>query len=365
MTRIAMVADCHLANHKKFGGEVRAGVNSRARLILDVLYCALDKAADIGADQFWVLGDLFDGVRPEPQLIGEVQRLFADSQFDRGHIVLLLGNHEQVSRLAGDNSLAPLAPVATLCELVGAENGVRFFPYAPRDWKGTIEATMTLNKNHNPPVRLAVAHVGLIEPGTPFMFRDHQDAVDVDWLGEILAEHGVKHFVAGHWHAYWNGVRSGTHLWQLGALCPTGWDNPGPGYGKMLVVDTGGTEMTTELHELPGPRFINLRADDPGDLVLPAGLTGCQVFVRIVVSAGSMPWALQWLEQEKVRGSVEDGEVLIDGQEAEQAAREAAGAARSSETLQQALDGYVRSMQLPDGVTRETVLAECRRYLGV
>jgi hypothetical protein len=266
--------------------------------------------------------------------------------------------------LAGDNSLAPLAPVATLCELVGSEDGVRFFPYAPRDWKGMIEGAMSLNKNHDPPVRLAVAHVGMIEPGTPPMFRDHQDAVDVDWLGKVLADHGVKHFVTGHWHAHWHGVRSGTHLWQLGALCPTGWDNPGPGYGKMLIVDTGGTEMSTELHEIPGPRFISL-PNRLQDLVLPPGLDGCQVFVRIVASAKEMPLALQWLDRAKEQGTVLDGEVLADGQEAEQAAREAAGAARSSETLHQALDGYVHAMDVPIGVARETVLAECRRYLGV
>ena len=63
-------------------------------------------------------------------------------------------------------------------------------------------------------------------------------------------------------------------------------------------------------------------------------------------------------------GTILDGFVELDRENEQAAARTAATAARSAETLEEALAQFVAGMPLPEGVSRERVVERARKYLA-
>src|SRR5882724_6254079 len=109
--RIAFVADPHIANFPAHGGPAIAGINRRCQLTLDTLELAAAKANALDCECFVVLGDLYDTTRPLPQIETAVRKRL--SKFD-GFVLLLMGNHDRNSGLAGDHALGPTAGAANI-----------------------------------------------------------------------------------------------------------------------------------------------------------------------------------------------------------------------------------------------------------
>ena len=283
MSKIALLADLHIANHKAFGGPIVAGTNTRARLALRCLQLAVQKAQEHGCTAMYLAGDIFDTVKPEPQLIRAVQELLDVPM----HIGVLMGNHDQVSTQAGDHSLGPLDPVADVVSTprVFDEDGTQVVcvPFEPGPASGWLPARV----RECAPDRGAVlvTHVGISTPTDPEFLRTAHDQVPAPLLGKIAAEHRLTTIAAGNWHThrvFQLPTPDFAQAVQIGTLCPTGWDNPGlEAYGTMpILVD--GVFKPTNVITIPGPRFINANLETK----FSPGLSQLQVFVRFKVEIG-------------------------------------------------------------------------------
>jgi hypothetical protein len=386
VTRIAFLADVHLGNHQRHGGPVRAGLNRRCREALDAFRCAVNLVDTLGCNVGVVLGDLLDYQRPEAQLLAEVQTVLRESSVVWN---VTLGNHEMVSTADGDHALGPLGVVANVHdrpELAVVRHDVELavFPFRPgapaAEWlPGALAETWPAGRPHQAEHAVLGVHLGVSDASTAPWLRGAHDSVDVDLLARLAAAYRVSHVFAGNWHdrRTWTvGVndppplrsRRAVCVTQLGALVPTGWDNPGvEGYGTVAVWDGG----AVELHEVPGPRFLKLRGFTPSQVRAAAEAArarGHVPYVDATVGPGQAEDARAVLRALGVRGDVSH-----DAEEASAEARTAATVARSADTLDSALAGFVRAAPLPElavelgedpDAFRAEVLSESRRYLA-
>ena len=175
-----------------------------------------------------------------------------------------------------------------------------------------------------------------------------------------MNDNGTRVVVAGDWHGHRIWQKGGKTIVQVGTLCPAGWDDAGQdGFGKLVLVDT--EKWTVTVEEIPGPRFINLGSNESID----RPVEGCTYYVRRTVPAAELTAARAEMADAVATGFLAGGEVLPDDREARTAARTAATAARAGSTLTESIAGFVGSMGLPDGVSRDDVAARVRRYLEV
>lgn len=361
--KIAFVADCHVGNHKRHGGTALAGLNARCRATVDVLTRAAKHARSIDAPLV-VLGDLFDTTHPEPQVIAAVQRALAGIE-----TYLLMGNHDQFSTAKGDHALGPLDGF-NMIEVVERPMVVDFanaevwmVPFRPgdaREWLPEVLATSFQNAFPIKRPRVMGLHLGLIDESTPEYLRNAHDAVSVELVNELCARYNIGYVVAGNWHMR----RRWGNVMQIGALVPTGWDNPGlGGYGTLAVLDTAAPpDEQLSFVELPGPRFVKTRTVDEASAVAEeAKRLLHQLYLQHVAPPDQLDATLGLLGIPGVHAV----EVVPDAKQAEAAARSAADAARSGETLAAALRGFVGEMQLDEGVDRDAVLRRAQGYLGI
>lgn len=361
--KLAFVADVHLGNHRRFGGPVVAGLNTRARMAVDVLRYSRERAEELGADTYIVLGDLFDNSKPEPQLIAEAQRVF--DQTGPGLPILLMGNHDQNSTVLGDHALGPLKPVSYIVEhpdvLSRGDVDIWCVPFQPgRAFDWLPEVMRALHDLHGKGVnrRVLTLHLGLQDERTPPWLRNAHDSVPASLVGELCRQYGIDAAFAGNWHnpAEWD--FDGIKVIQPGTLCPTGWDNPGEDYGRLCLYDT--VTRRVDWCIINGPRFLKLKHGTK----LPLSKYGFPPFVQLVASADDSKDATEALRAASERGELSGGEVVLDDAEATAAAKTAATVARSASTLAEALAGYVAEMPVADGVDRQAVLALAKQYLG-
>jgi hypothetical protein len=379
-TTICAVADVHLGNHKRHGGPVVASLNKRCRETLDVMWAALDHATEAKADAFVVLGDMLDTTNPPPQLIAELERMFSAVDFN---VILLLGNHEQVSDMQGDHALAPLAytdgghvrviETPTIVPVGNAELWcVPFKPGAAKDWLPGVVKAMSVESGtagrsgaKRSPHRLLALHLGIRDGDTKFYLRDAHDAIDAEHLVDMLEPTTVSHVLAGNWHdrKRWRfawpqeGKANRTlDITQLGALVPTGWDNPGlKGYGTVATWKPDKVTLT----ELPGPRFVKLTGDSLVKLPKASSL-----YLSLEASEGAAADLREQLADKQEKGKLTAFEVTVSNEGAKEAAREAGNAARSAETLDEAVAGFVERMPLDAELDRAEVLAKSKEYLN-
>lgn len=356
---IGMIADIHVACHKRHGGPVHAGINRRCQQILNALEVAVRRVRDRGCKGLVVLGDLFDTTNPPQQVVTEVQRILGDFP-----TWVLLGNHDQVSTAPGDHALGPLGPVVTVVEdptVLRIDPGYELFfvPFRPgpaidwlpavlEEWCGGDQPKYKPGDNAT-----LLLHLGISDVKTPAYMRGHHDVVSDALLVELCQQYGLKAAFAGNWH--WHRVhRKKPLVCQVGTLAPTGWDNPGFDHGQVVYWD--GQRM--EVEQVPGPRFIKLGVDD--DVEVP---DGCQVYVEIKASQDESAAGMAMLQEALADGTVCAGSVVPDTEEVRAATKKAAMVARSAETMEEALSGFVEEMALDDGVDRSEVLATTRGYL--
>lgn len=394
MSGVGTIADVHVSNHRRFGGGAVSGINRRARLVLGALQSAVDVARERRLSELVVCGDVFDSTRPEPQVIREVQRALSSLDGDGCEVVMLVGNHDQASTAPGDHALGPLVPCGTVVErpvvLRRRDTNLVCIPYLPGAASTWFEAAVkqavgehlahSQAAQHNP--RLLMLHLGIEDDDTPPWLRGSHDSVRIELLADVCDDYGIKAAFAGNWHDHKRyGAREGgsfDHIVQIGALAPTGFDNPGlDGYGTVTVWDNGNLDIVT----VPGPRFVKVRTEDELNTLVSKLSPGMpeRVFVSMVELPDRLTERQSQLAVLTATGLIEDFEVLPDDQVAKAQARSAATAAQHADTMAAAVERYVAEMPLdpptvetlnaldgepPDeAVLRQAVLARTKKYL--
>ncbi len=277
--KLAFIADVHLANHAKAGGTIRSGLNSRARAIIAAIDDACRTAVEQDCEVLTVCGDLFDTVKPIPQLIAAVCSVFA--RHGTLTIYVLLGNHDMQSEDEGDHALGPLRSLANVWVIdkptahhIGGDHigthpvAMLLLPYrtAPvPEWIGSTVATLLAECRERETdgvryPRVLALHAGISDAGTKHYLTGARDSVPAAMLGEIMSANAIEFAAAGNWHEHQSWTVGDAEIVQCGALVPTGFDNPGTsGYGSLIVYDTVNAKWSRT--EIDGPRFLTVRGD--------------------------------------------------------------------------------------------------------
>lgn len=388
MTTIAVCSDCHIGNHRRFGGPTVASINDRCRMVLAAFDLTCTRVIENEADVFIVAGDLLDYSRPEAPILREIQKSLRRLKEARIRTLLLVGNHEQTSTYPGDHALSPLAPYAVIVEqarriCIGDAELllVPFQPGAAKDWlPDAIHAMLTTSEDADeklasPPAsfrRILSIHLGIRDARTPPWLANAADAIDVGVLSELCAEHSISHVFAGNWHdrrawtrSHANG--SSTSILQIGALVPTGWDNPsawdddrlGP-YGALALL----RDQKLSYETIPGPRFVKCRSEKEARAAAAvAKRDGHQLFVSIEAAPEQMAQLATWGAGCAERGEMVACDVLPDQTIAKQEAKNAAAAATGANNIDEALTNFVEHMPLPESLDRQSILRRAKGYL--
>jgi len=360
---IYAVADVHIANHRAHGGPVIGGLNNRATQLIKLLRDAF--AQTTPGDHFVVLGDLFDHHAPIPALLRATQEALTEPGC--GHPWVIPGNHDQSSDKVWDNACSPLW-VADCVEqpriIVDGNTAALMVPFgAPvyevlRDALRDVENTRMFTAWKHAEYRLLLGHFGISDPNDPPFMRDARDAIDWDTLAELCLEQNVQAVGAGNWHLqkFFRKEVDGRSVEgiQTGALAPTGWDNPGwRGYGGLVHWDS--ETGTWETMSCNGPRFIR---HTPTEEELHT-YRNCSIYARVDAPPSEVEEKRAELEALPLAGY----EIRTVDPAAQKAAEDAAAAVRTVELLGEALGRYVSEMPLPEGVTRQELLAAAKSYL--
>lgn len=347
---IYCVADVHIANHRLLGGLHVGGLNIRACRALEVLEAAA-RTCERG-DALAILGDMFDHHHPVPALISGAERALLRG----GHpnTWILAGNHDQSSGVPGDNACAPMLGVATLVEmewniLWDLDTAALMVPFGtpPLDKirSALDQAAATVPAWSKAKKRLVLGHFGISQLGDAPWMRSAANSVDVEALADLCASRDVDGVAAGDWHKRRHWSYNCVDILQVGALVPTGWDNPGwTGYGTLARWD-GHQWLYTEL---PGPRFLTHRVTENELREHP----GCQPYLRLEASDSDEAEELR--EEMQALGAVVHVDIVDVARK--ERARKAAAAVRETATVRAALKAYLKQQALPDGVTAQHVL---------
>lgn len=356
--RIGFLADVHLANHRKFAkptqGKV-APLNTRAADTVRVLSMARAQAEREGCTDLFVLGDVFDTTTPEPALVAEFQQAMSSPVGMQIH--LMLGNHDQQSPARGDHALVSLdgfrsIHVHTEAGEVYTQDGEPVFLVPYRPGRADEYLPEAVGKTE---ARTLGLHLGLRDDDTPKWLQQSHDSYPVNRLAEV-GSFGLV--AAGNWHLR---KEYPMNVWQIGAIVPTGFDNPGlTGYGTLLRWD-GRVAVPIEMD---GPRFVRAQTK-----TLKATLETIQDRVSGFPTYLSVKCAVA--EREDVRELLDvyaftNYELLTDKDTAETMAREAAGAAAyaSTDSIHAAVRAYVERMALPNEVDRAKVTELALGYIS-
>jgi DNA repair exonuclease SbcCD nuclease subunit len=364
--KIAACADIHTGNFRQFGGALQSGINTRAHLALATLKLAYETAQERGCEVFVMAGDVFDNSRPSPQLIAEVQAIFGPKAERAIQVIGLVGNHDQNGFGERDHALAALqdhidvVDAATTFHMPRHRVAISCLPFtagAARDWL-PIAVGVTVDKVGAGYHHVLVAHLGIEDDTTPVWLQGSRDAIPAATLLDLCANNSISTAIVGNWHEAGAWVDHDCTVVQCSALNPTGFNNPGfKLYGHMVVLDTDTNAV--DFIQLPGPRFESIRVstldelqtflacarDQYGDVV-----NAPTTYWRVTTDDAAVKPTLEWLQRSRY---------------AIAAARMAASAARTADSLNAALHEFVQAMPLPDGVDRDRVLDRARRYLTV
>ena len=367
--RVAFVSDPHVGNHRKCGGAIVGSMNERCRLVLNVLREAIKVCISKNVGHLVVNGDFFDAHDPSPQLIASVQVLLEWALSKGTQVVLLLGNHDMHSTSGMDNALAPLRRWAKVYDEPGVLSipgalDIVMCPFRVGDaatWVPESLAGLALPKAKVP--RVMSVHVGVRDPKTAAYLMGAADSVDVGDLRKWAKAAGISHVFAGNWHdkKVWEQADEPSII-QCGALCPTGWDNPGLTYGRMFIYDTTKVGPQVEEVTVPGPRFIEVTSvEEAARFADIATKKGLQMFVRLVEDAQTL--ALEGTP-ERPEG-LAGWEVVSNSASSKAATADAAKAAKAESTLDEALSAYIQKMPLAPGVSADEVEAVSREIISM
>lgn len=369
MSIIAAVADVHVGNHRLKGGPITAGLNTRCRQIVDALSHSIKIANAQHAEALVILGDLFDTTRPSPQIVAAVQEVLQEFSEE---VVCLVGNHDQQTYAVDDHAMAPLFPVARIVDrpevyTLSDKSELLLVPYRPgiaTEWLPEDLDGMGIKEKTPGTHRALCIHLGIYDATwRPFWSMNSHDAVSVEQLYDLAEQYEIDVVLAGNWHSR-RAWKTPLDVVQVGSLAPTGWDDDGlTGHGVRLW------DAKRSLHkhvEVPGPRFIKLPNERHPDYAKTLKQIQrnkeAQIYVRATADS-----------PDDVRGTFEHVQTLhefagvdvrVDTTIAQAEARSASVVARSAETLDEALVGYIQAMPMSESIDRSAVLARTKDYLA-
>lgn len=364
---IAVVADVHLANHRRMAGPDRVnGLNSRAREIINVLERMLGKATtEYPVRDLVFAGDTLDCSRPEPQVIAALQEVLAGwiRQNPYNKVYILKGNHECRSLAAGDHALGPLVALegVQVCDGPVATSGfmpgegmilLPFQPGSPDAWLPGVLKSLRMSPGWKH--KVLVGHFGVYDDTFPPWAKESEGAIHVKKLQAIMAPYGIGTALLGDWHSRRGWTNDHQTVLQVGALVPTGWDNPGAdGYGTLALWAEGLLSM----EEIPGPRFVTVPFT-PRDPRWTRDVynTGHTMYFQVKASQAQAAEARAWMERMNLRGEVVPTPENL---------KERVATVSAPATVSEALDEWLKANSAnPPFVDREAILRNCRRYLG-
>lgn len=376
--KIAFLGDLHIGNHRQYGGAYAVGMNERCRAVIGAVERALQWAHEQGCTDVVVLGDVFDTPRPLPQQLAALRSVLLSSS---AAVHLLVGNHDRVSATPGDHGLEPLnfedlgdrVVVYDKPMVIGdATCAVLLCPFDDRPVMEWLPQALELGAGgeqwDGARERIVCGHFGLWDrqqaAGAPWLAAA-RDAVDVDAVARLLSQHDVRHLYVGNYHQYFRWTLHGRFLHQLGALVPTGYDNPGWAYGRVEIWPDDAREPQV----IPGPRFVVVSSvAELTDAVGKAHAQGCMLYADWRCTPDGLGPAIEAaaaLEVDAARAAVGlSVEVHVDRKFCAARAADAAGSARSGTTLLEAVHGFVAKYPLPAHVSRDAVLAHVKGFLG-
>lgn len=371
MSVVAFLSDVHVGNHRGFGGEMHSGVNDRCRLVLDTLHRALSVAEAVAVDAVVILGDLLDSPKPTPQVLGATMATLIPA----GSAALLLGNHEITSFDANDHALFPFEShdVYDVPEIHFAGGVLIPHREATIEWiRAGFDAAL-VDAHHSDSelhIKWVGIHAGISDVDTP----DFLEGIPATDLLKFAEKEQVRVF-AGDWHnsQTWGGSLQNEKrrsVVQCGALCPTGFDNPGLDYGYVWFYDTKDDFVWNEI--IPGPRFfshdfekLDLKKLKRALRTVAEDTEGYTFFIKLRAKPDQLSDAMSCARKMRAWKNVGGVRVEPDGEALHRKARSAAAAARSGETLEESLQEYLRFLDIPKGVSRKRVGERVRRYLGI
>lgn len=368
MSKLAVIADVHAGNHKVKGGLLTGGINARCAQIIDALGRAAADARARGCAVLVVAGDLFDSMRPSPQVIAAVKDALRQGPRD---VVVMPGNHDRASDEDGDHALGPLRSECQVFATPGAfvvgRHAVVVLPFRPKpgEWLKSAIADVLAVVDGKPKASAVIAHFGISDASDNHPWVD-ANALPIEEVVAALSEFKIPRLLAGDWHAHrrWRGGVA-QEVTQVGALCPTGWDNPGlDGYGTLMVIDLDEPDVSrgTQVVEIGGPRFVS--ADSPAALYeLLNSRPAVHAVHAIVKAAPDALASTQAAAEALLVGKLASLQVLPDKAAVVAQAQAAAATATRAATLDAAVAWFVGSMPLAEGVDRAAVLGHCRRFL--
>jgi len=351
MKRICIIGDVHLANHRRFGGKSNSfGCNERATQIIASINTAVSYARDDYDGELDVIfaGDFFDSLRPEPHLIDLAVSALMTHEEVNYHF--LLGNHEYSAAAPESHAIGVLRSNPSCSVYLDATKvgDVLFIPFTPN----FTEEKLRLTLNAVSGIKIVVSHFGIIGGSTPPWLREQAGAFESRLLEELCDTHGIQRWYSGDWHSF---HQHSKRICQIGALTPTGFDNPGFDYGRIAIYSGGKSTIAT----IPGPRFVVVDSLAQHADLVRTNPESAPLYCRMTVGTS---------ELREVTAAVSDNpyiEVLQNVDEQREATAAAMLATKSATTLAEKLDAFVAKMPLPDNVTRELVLAHAKKYLGV
>ena len=312
-TYTAIISDIHLHNFRAFGGKSCAGINGRAQLVLDTLQDAFHVAELSEVTDMFILGDLFETTRPEPQLIAAVGQVFTTTNM---MIHILVGNHEQCSTQQGDHALGPLELLRNV-DVIDTPRRVwpsclptLALPFTPEE---PLDALRTLFSNTSWPdqatPRMLLMHEGIRTKDTPAFIPG---GIGFSALQDLCEENEIKYALSGHWHEHMcQHMLTGkdeTMICQVGALCPRSFqDSADPQfYGKLAMLGDGAVSTVT----IPGPRFIKATSFDDLDVQRMKCGEDDTIYVRLFRPAEEMTASHKVMEEYVVKNGLAGGEVV-------------------------------------------------------
>lgn len=365
---IAAVADVHAYNHRQFGGAMEGGVNARCRVVVEALKVAVRMAQKENADAFWVLGDLVDTAKPSPQVLHAVGQALQRAP----GLVVVKGNHDNVSDTYGDHALASLRWLeADVVEVAQArDDAFAFIPFQagmssewlPEAWKRAV----------GPATRAVGMHLGIADDATAAFLQRAPDATTLDALAHLVKGTQVDFVLAGNWHQHnaWEVKPHAGHaanVIQCGTFAPAGFDDALPfeqkAYGSLIFVDT--ERKTWWRTEIPGPRFEKVRWAEDGEervrlVAAHARKCGHSMFVQVRAEPREMAKARALLA---TFPELAGYQVLPETAALQAQAQHAAAATRGADSLRAGVRKFVREMACDEGVKRDDVQSRALAYL--
>lgn len=361
-------ADLHIGNHLQFAHEFMPGVNSRCAETVKA-YSEFSKYAVKWDYKLVTVGDLYDSDKPTPSIYKYVDK--NTSVISRP--IMIKGNHESTSSFSEHHSLGVMPPGDVV------DSRVRVFSLTTVDlWaipfqtgpakKWLPEQLKKLKDNVNEDKTTVMAiHLGIQDDSTPKHMQNHNDSITVGQLKKLAAEYKIDKVIAGNWHEHMEWyvklpkVNRHLHIVQLGALTPTGFNNPGlHNYGGMYFINTTGDCGWVEL---PNIRFVKVNGVKNIPKALGHYSENC--YVQVTVHPTHYNESIKICQDMKESGYIKDFKIVTNKKAMESRSRKVASATKSAKNLNEAIDTYVKKIAVNKGVSKTKIKNKIKQYIKV